>query len=171
MGIVDPAPGNNSSTDTDVIVPTADLEVHVTDGSCYVLPGGSLSYTVTVDNNGPSNAPAASVTDTVPTDLTINSWTCSATGSAACGAASGTGPLSDTPSLPAGDGVVYTVSAIVSGSASGQLVYTVSVSPGGGVTDPVAANDSDSDVNALELPLFCDGFEDGTTDAWTQVVP
>jgi uncharacterized repeat protein (TIGR01451 family) len=171
VGIVDPAPGNNSSTDTDLLVPTADLEVHVTDGSCYVLPGASLSYTVTVNNNGPSNAPAASVGDTVPADLTVNSWTCSATGSAVCGAASGTGPLGDTPSLPAGDGVVYTVSATVSGSASGVLVYTVGVSPGAGVTDPVAANNSHSDVNALELPMFCDDFEDGTTDAWSSVVP
>jgi uncharacterized repeat protein (TIGR01451 family) len=169
-GTVDPVAGNDSATDVDTLTPLADLEVDVTDGSCFVLPGGSTSYTVTVRNLGLSNAPTASVSDTVPGDLTVTSWTCAAAGGAACGGASGTGPLSDGPNLPAGGSVTYTVSATVSGTASGSLTYTVSASPGAGVTDPVPANDSDSDVNALETPVFCDEFEDGTTDAWDRVV-
>ena len=171
VGIVDPAPGNNSATDTDTMTPEADLDVNVTDGSCYVLPGNPVTYTVTVVNDGPSDAPSASVADTVPAELTVNSWTCAATGSASCGAASGVGPLSDSPALTAGDGVTYTVSATVSGSATGQLVYSVTVSPGAGVTDPNPGNNSDSDINALETPIFCDGFEDSTTDAWSNTVP
>jgi len=170
-GIIDPAPGDNSWTDTDVLTPVADLGVHVTDGSCYVLPGASVTYTVSVENTGPSDAPAATVSDTVPADLTINSWTCSASGGAACGSGSGTGPLSDTPSITGGDRVTYTVSGTVSASASGQLVYTVTASPGAGVTDPVSSNNSHSDIDALELPVFCDGFEDGTTNAWSAVSP
>jgi len=171
VGIVDPVPGNNSATDTDTITPEADLGVNVTDGSCYVLPGGSLTYTVTVVNNGPSDAPSASVWDTVPADLTITGWTCAASGSASCGAASGAGPLSDSPNLTAGDGVTYAVSGTVSASATGRLVYTVTVAPGAGVTDPNSANDSGWDDNALETPIFCDGFEDQTTDAWSNTVP
>jgi hypothetical protein len=81
------------------------------------------------------------------------------------------GPLSDSPNLPAGDGVVYTVSGTVSGVASGVLVYEALASPGVGVTDPVPANDSDSDVNALETPLFCDGFEGGDTGGWSLATP
>lgn len=171
VGIVDPVPGNDSATDTDTIIAAADLDVDVTDGACYVLPGGSVTYTVTVDNNGPANASAASVTDSAPAILTVNSWTCAASGAATCGSASGTGALSDTPSLTAGDGVTYTVSGTVSAAATGELVYTVSAFPGAGMFDPNSSNDSDADVNALELPILCDGFEDGTTNAWFRVVP
>jgi len=152
-------------------MPEADLDVNVTDGSCFVLPGGSVTYTVTVNNDGPSDAPSASVSDSVLADLTITSWTCAASGSAACGSPSGSGPLSDSPSLTSGDGVTYTVSGTVSGSAFGWLTYTVTASPGAGVTDPNVENNSDGDQNALELPVFCEGFEDGTTNAWSQVLP
>lgn len=170
-GIIDPAPADNLATDVDVLTPTADLAVAVTDGSNYVLPGASVTYTVTVDNLGPSDAPAASVSDTVPPSLTVNSWTCAASGSAACGAPSGVGPLADAPSLTAGDGVVYTVSATVSGSATGQLTYTASVSPGSGVVDPAAGNDSAGDTDAIGLTIFTDGFESGSTNAWSSTTP
>ena len=171
VGIVDPIAGNNSATDTDVVTPLADLKVGVTDGSCYVLPGASLTYTVTVENLGPNNAPSVSVSDTVPADLTVTSWTCSASGSASCGSATGTGPLSDTPSLSSGDGVAYLVSGTVSVSASGWLVYTATASPGAGLTDPNQGNDSDQDRNALETPIFCDRFEGGNTGAWSNTNP
>jgi len=171
VGIVDPVPGNNAATDSDALTPVADLEVRVTDGVCFVLPGGSTTYAVVVDNHGPSDAPAAVVSDTPPAVLTVNSWTCSATGSATCGAPSGSGPLSDSPSLPSGGAVTYSVSATVSASASGTLLYTVTASPGAGVTDPDSSNDSGGDVNALETPIFCDDFDDGTSNAWSATVP
>ncbi len=171
MGTVDPISGNDSATDTDTLTPEADLDVGVTDGSCYVLPGGSLTYTVTVDNLGPSHAPASSISDTVPVELTITSWTCAASGSAVCGSASGSGPLTDSPSISSGDGVTYSVSGTVSGSASGWLVYTVNAAPGVGVVDPNGGNDSDLDRNALETPIFCDGFEMGTTGGWSGTTP
>lgn len=171
VGTIDPISGNDSATDTDTLNPEADLEVWVTDGSCYSLPGASLIYTVTVDNNGPSDAPAAMVSDTVPADLTISSWTCVPSGSAVCGAASGMGPLSDSPGLPAGSRVTYTVSGTVSGTAAGLLIYEASASPGAGVSDPDPNNDSDRDVDALEVPVFCDDFENGGTGAWSSATP
>jgi len=171
LGTVDPITGNDSATDTDTLTPEADLGVGVTDGSCFVLPGYAVSYTVTVDNDGPSDAPSATVSDTVPADLTVTSWTCSSSGSATCGAASGSGPLSDSPSLTAGDGVTYTVSATVSAAATGVLIYEVAASPGGGVSDPDASNDSDRDIDALEVPVFCDGFETGDTSGWRSTTP
>jgi hypothetical protein len=126
---------------------------------------------VTLNNHGPADANPASIFDTVPTDLTVTSWSCTPSGSALCGAASGSGPLSDSPSIPVGDGVTYSVNGNVSASASGVLVYTVSSVPAPGVVDPVPSNDSDSDVNALELPIFCDGFESGDDTAWSSSIP
>jgi uncharacterized repeat protein (TIGR01451 family) len=172
VGVTDPVPGNNSATDTTSLDPVADLAVQrVTDGVCFVLPGDSTVYTVIVDNLGASNAPSASVADTLPADLTVDSWTCGAIGGAACGASTGAGSLTDSPNLPVGGRVTYTVNATVSGSASGWLIYAVTGSPGAGVTDPDPTNDSDLDINALELPIFCDGFETSDTSAWTPVIP
>ncbi|MFO7690718.1 MAG: DUF11 domain-containing protein [Cryobacterium sp.] len=170
-GTMDPNPANDAATDVDALTPVADLGVTVTDGRTYVLPGTTTTYTVTVSNAGPSDAPAAVVTDAAPADLTITSWTCAAAGGAACGAPSGGGPLADGPSLPAGGSVVYTVLGSVSASAAGVLRYTVSSSPGPGVVDPAPGNDSGWDDNAVGIDIFSDDFESGDLTAWSSSVP
>ncbi len=43
----------------------------VTDGSTTHVPGGQISYTLTVTNDGPSVAVDTVVTDTLPTDATV----------------------------------------------------------------------------------------------------
>jgi uncharacterized repeat protein (TIGR01451 family) len=95
-------------------------------------PGGSLTYTITASNAGPSNATGATVADTLPAALT-GTWTC-------VGAGGGTAPprsgnINDTVNLPAGGSVTYTVSATISASATGSLSNTATVTPmpfGGG---------------------------------------
>ena len=78
----DPTPGNNSATDTDTVTTSADLSITKTDSADPVDPGNSFFYTLTVVNNGPSDASGLTVTDTVPAGFTISSVT-SALGS--CG--------------------------------------------------------------------------------------
>ncbi len=163
MGL-DPNPGNDWATVADSITPLADLGVAVDDGVAAVLPGATVTYTVTVVNAGPSDAPASTVADTVPAELVVNGWSCAGGG---CGAASGVGPLSDSPSLPAGGSVVYTVAATVAVGATQAVVYTVAVGVGPGVTDPDPSDNLGSDSDRLDLPIFCDGFEDGSGGAWS----
>ncbi len=42
--------------------------------------GAAVTYTVTVHNNGPDPVTGAPVTDNFPANLTVNTWTCTATG-------------------------------------------------------------------------------------------
>ncbi|WP_426426006.1 Ig-like domain repeat protein [Bradyrhizobium genosp. A] len=154
-GVFDPNPANNSATDTDTIVGSADLAITKTDGVTTVTAGGSTTYTITASNAGPSNAAGATVADTLPASLT-GTWTCVGAGGGTC-TASGSGNINDTVNLPAGGSVTYTVSASISGSASGSLSNTATVTAPGGITDPSPGNnsatDTDTVANAADLAI------------------
>src|SRR5262249_31054614 len=60
----DPATANNSATAmTAITAPVADLQITKDDGVTEVRPGQTVTYTITVTNNGPSTATNAVVTD------------------------------------------------------------------------------------------------------------
>ena len=67
-GASDPSSANN--TDADTLIPQADLAI-TKSGPASSVPGDSLVYTITVRNNGPSNAAAVLVTDPPPSGLTF----------------------------------------------------------------------------------------------------
>jgi uncharacterized repeat protein (TIGR01451 family) len=125
----------------------ADLSITKTDGVTTATPGGSVTYTIVASNAGPEAAPVATVADTFVAALTCN-WTCVGAGGATC-SASGSGSFSDGVNLPVGGSVTYTASCTVSGSASGNLVNTATVTAGGGAGDPSAANNSATDTDSL----------------------
>jgi uncharacterized repeat protein (TIGR01451 family) len=148
-GVTDPTPGNNTATDTDTLVPTADLSITKTDGATTEIPGTSVTYTITVTNNGPSDAPGTSVSDTFPGTLTGVTFTSVAAGGATGNTAAGSGNISDTLSMPSGSSVTYTVNATVSAAATGSLSNTATVAASLGVTDPNTANNSATDTDTL----------------------
>lgn len=92
-------------------------------------PGGNFQFTVTYRNNTarPTVADtsvhdaAVDLADAVPTGLTFASWTCTASGGAACPAASGSGAISATATLPAGNA-----------TAGGSLTYLINATLGAG---------------------------------------
>ena len=61
-----------------------------------VVPGTALTYRVTVRNAGPSNVSGVTLTDPFPAALAGIGWSCAAAGGATCGAAAGSGDLSQT---------------------------------------------------------------------------
>src|SRR4029077_11571164 len=146
-GVTDPTPGNNSATDSDALGASADLAITKTDGVTTATPGGSVTYTITASNAGPSNAPGATVADTFPASLTCT-WTCVGAGGGTC-TASGSGNLNDTVNLPAGGSVTYTASCNVSAAATGTLSNTATVTAPAGVTDPTPGNNSATDSDTL----------------------
>jgi uncharacterized repeat protein (TIGR01451 family) len=148
--VTDPTPGNNSATDTDTLTPQADLSITKTDGVTSKVPGTSVTYTIAVTNNGPSDAPGTSVTDTFPSDLTGVSYTSVAAGGATGNTAGpASGNISDTLSMPSGSSVTYTVNATIKSSATGSLTNTATVAAGAGVTDPTPGNNSATDTDTL----------------------
>jgi uncharacterized repeat protein (TIGR01451 family) len=145
--VIDPTPGNNSATDTDVLTPQANLAITKTDGVTSATPGGSVTYTITASNAGPSNVTGATVADVFPAFLTAT-WTCVGAVGGSC-TPSGSGNISDMVNLPSGGSVTYTVTAAISPSATGTLSNTATVTAPGGVTDPTPGNNSATDIDAL----------------------
>ncbi len=143
----DSSAANNSATDTDTLIAQADLAVTKTDGVTSATPGGSVTYTITASNAGPSNATGATVADTFPASLTCT-WTCAGAGGGTC-TASGAGNISGIVNLPAGGSVTYTASCTISAAATGTLSNTATVTAPAGVTDPNPGNNSATDADSL----------------------
>jgi len=122
--------------------------------------GQPLNYTIVIDNDGPVNAPNVTIVDVFPPGFASPSWSCTATGGGTC-TASGNGNITQIVSLPVGGAVSYAVNGMITPAANGPLVNTVTAVVGGGVTDPVAANN----IASLTLDAatvgqdFANGFE------------
>ncbi|MBI5100624.1 MAG: DUF11 domain-containing protein [Nitrospirae bacterium] len=150
----DPNSANNTDDAQVGINNIADLSITKTDGVATVTPGGSVTYTITASNAGPSSVTGATVADTFPASLTAT-WTCVGAGGGTC-TASGSGNISDTVSLPSGGSVTYTVSATISASATGTLSNTATVTAPAGVTDPTPGNNSATDADTISIVLLPD---------------
>ncbi len=64
---------NNSDSETTTLTPEIDLRIAKVDSVDPVLAGGSLTYTITVTNDGPSTATNVNVSDTIPVGMTFTS--------------------------------------------------------------------------------------------------
>ena len=123
----------------------ADLALSLTDGTTVAVPGGSLTYTATASNAGPSSALASSFVS-FPASLTC-SWTCVGQSGGTCTAGPVAGAVIDTASLPVGGSAVYTLSCNVSQAAAGSLLVQGTSYPLNGLVDPFLANNSPSSFN------------------------
>jgi uncharacterized repeat protein (TIGR01451 family)/gliding motility-associated-like protein len=62
----DPSPDNNTSVCTPIPVPQSDLSVRKTVSNANPNVGNNITFTITVSNNGPSDATGVIVKDTLP---------------------------------------------------------------------------------------------------------
>jgi len=164
IAVVDAEPGvlaelnglDNTSTDTDTLTPQADLSISKLDNPDPVTVGATLQYTLTVQNNGPSDSPNSLVTDSFPSEFTGATWTCSASGGAICPNANGSGNISETIAVfPTGGQVVYAVSGGTTQPAMGSNVNnTATVAPQMGVTDLVVGNNTSMISTQFYTPTF-----------------
>src|SRR5690606_29314431 len=109
--VTDPESGNNSSTDTDTLVPTADVSI-VKDGPASVVSGSTISYTLLVANSGTSAANGTTYSDTVPAAITGVAASCGGeTGGATCAVpnVAGNTVSGAVPTLPPGGSVTITI--------------------------------------------------------------
>jgi uncharacterized repeat protein (TIGR01451 family) len=139
-GTGDPALADNSSTDQIQVLTSAALSLtKVLSTPTPVLAGTTASFVLSAHNAGPSDASSVVVTDTLPAQLSLQSytgsgWTCSVAGqSVVCGrdqlAAGTTAPdlvlstmvSASTPvTLPAGTATLLNNAAIESGTAGSR---------------------------------------------------
>lgn len=82
----DPALGNNSAAVTTTVVRQADVAITKSATPASPVPGTDVTYTLTATNDGASRAADVTVTDTLPSGMTVRSArsddaTCTVTGS------------------------------------------------------------------------------------------
>ena len=153
-GFTTPAPGgagNNSASAVIAPICPATLAVAVTDGSSTYTPGSTGTYTLTVTNSGLATANNLTVSDSLPSGVTLMATpTCVATGAAACGTISGSaggssfGTTGASLATGAGSSLVYTLPVAFSPAMTADpLVNTASASASNAPT-PVTGSDSDT---------------------------
>ncbi len=146
----------------------ADLGVTIGDGVPALAWGQPTTYTIVVTNHGPVAAGSVTVSAPLPAQLTAATWTCTGSGGATCPASGAGGIASSGVSIPVGASITYVQQATaIAGSGSGQVINTVTVSVGGGVSDPDTNNNTALDTNALGtlrlLSVTKTGFTAGGT--------
>jgi uncharacterized repeat protein (TIGR01451 family) len=117
-GVTVVKPAATTSTDTLSLLPEADLEV--TTNQSTAVPGTVDTFTITLTNHGPSDAPGTSFIDAFPAYFSGVSYTATGAGGAT-GFASGSGNINQTLNLPTGASVSYVVTGTISPTASGNL--------------------------------------------------
>ncbi|MEN5181362.1 hypothetical protein ABE501_16460, partial [Comamonas testosteroni] len=126
------APGNTAAPCTAAVTlgSAPIIEVSKTANTNALVPGGTVTYTVTVSNTGASAADDVLVTDPVAGGITSQSWSCAASGGAACPQASGAGGINQTVVLmPTGSSVVYTITATISNTPPTNVSNTAAAMP------------------------------------------
>jgi uncharacterized repeat protein (TIGR01451 family) len=145
-GFSDPNLANNNASDSNSAAPKADLQLTGIVSSPNYVPGGTLTYTYTVTNIGPSNAVAAVFNDAVSSQVTSWTVTCVPTPGATCtGFTALTAPqlsFGDTVSIPPGFTLTITVVSQISLAATGSVTNSASISAPAGTTDPNTGNNS-----------------------------
>ena len=128
------------------VLPVADLSITKSDSPDSAPLDGSLTYTLTVTNNGPDGVPSVVVADTLPGGVSFVSATPS---QGSCSESSGTvtctlGTLAN--------GATATVTIVVTATAPGTLSNTAVVSVLTSIIDPDTTNDSATESTTVLPP-------------------
>jgi uncharacterized repeat protein (TIGR01451 family) len=107
-GTTDPNFGNNSATDRDTPAPVSDLVITKVVSNAAANVGDTVTFTVTLTNNGPSTATNVTVADALPAGLTL---------------------VSATPSQGGYAGGIWTVGMVVPSAAPTLTISALVVSP------------------------------------------
>lgn len=139
----DSDPTDNSDDDTDTY--GIDLAVTKTDGQTTAVPGEDLTYTITVDNNGPTTITSFTLDEDLPDAFDFATFVPSAGDyDPTTGTWNGFGDFAE------GESLTLTIEGTVSPDATGTLVNSVSVEPPADVPDTDSSNDDAEDVDTLE---------------------
>ena len=162
-GLVDPVPQNNSATDTDDLVPSADLQLFAHGAAPEPVDlGGVLTYTITVRNNGPSAATGVVLTDVLPAEMEFEA----VTSPQACGFDVPTRTLT----CDLGDLVSGAVTVTFTVRPRGIGVFTATASVAGNQGDPVGGNNALSATTTVQIPSLAVRFLTVTSTTGQNVI-
>ena len=156
----DPRPGNNAASVVTTITQLADLSITKT-GPTTAVPGGRVTYAVTVANAGPSAATGVTVDDPTPAGLTLVSTSGDCTTAFPC--ALGTMPPGTTRTIAA----TYTVA----GGTAAPPEITNAATVLSGISDPNPANNRATISTRIRIRTKCDVNGDGLDEVVTGAGP
>lgn len=126
---------NDSTSESTLVNAEADLAVSKSASPDPVVAGEQLVYSITVDNNGPSDASDVVVTDNLPAGLNfISTSGCAEDPNGVANCSMGT--------IAAGASVQYTITAEVDSSVGAGAVINNTATVAASTTDPTPGNDS-----------------------------
>ena len=148
----DPVPSNNTDITPLVAAPVADLSITKKASAASVAPGGSLTFTLTVANAGPSTSTGAEIVDDLPQGMTPTA--AYSTDSKGCKIVERkvTCPLSDV--VPGGTAIVQITAQVSSSQPNSTMTNSADVVPG-------AERDKNSKNNSASEAVEVDGGKDG----------
>ncbi|NOR27118.1 MAG: DUF11 domain-containing protein, partial [Lutibacter sp.] len=150
----DSLPGNNDISEDDqdeattVPTPIADLVTTKTVDNATPNVGDTVTYTITVVNNGPSIATDVSLTDALPVGVTYASYT--ATGGTINTYASNVWTIGE---LANASSATITISATVDTGEAGNTIVNTATAATGNETDPVAQADPTASITVTSSDL------------------
>ena len=154
-GQTDPTPANNTATDTDTPVAVV-VAIGKTASPSTPVPGGPLTFTITVSNIGPGSANNSVLTDPAVPGYTATGVTCSASGGAVCPVGTPQQLLAAIqspaglllPTFPSGSQMTFVMTGIFQ-LTSGALMNVATLTPPIGV--PGDAGVGTAVVNAIGM--------------------
>ena len=148
----DPTPGNNTGTSTTTVNASADLAVTKTDSPDPTFAGGNITYTINLQNNGPSDAQSVTLQDATPANtvfisaVTPAGWT--RTDSLITGQ-TGTVAFSKA-SVAAAETATFTIVVQVNSNTSPGTI-TNSATAASTTTDPNNSNNTGTATTSVQL--------------------
>jgi uncharacterized repeat protein (TIGR01451 family) len=147
--VYDPAPDNNTATDLNPIIQQADLGVDKTASHASIVAGELLTYTILVENHGPSDTANVVLTDTLPAQTEF----VSTSDPGQCALTPENEVVCQWPYLEAGETIELLLVVAVDLEASGSLLNVVEVS---GDAEDLNPDNNVADVTTPIVPAVAD---------------
>jgi len=144
----DPTPNNQSPPVETPIERVSDLSVTKVSSPNPGVPGDTVTYTIVVTNDGPSDVVDAAFLDSLPDAFAEPTWSCAVT-AGVCADTSLHPDISYDMSLPAGESATVTIAGILDAGLTETVVNTASITAPVGFVDPVPQNNTGSDSNPV----------------------
>ena len=141
----DPDLANDEATEQTEVVVQADLILTKTDWPDPVLAGNTVTYTLTVQNNGPLDATGVLLTDTLPAETSF-AWA-----SVGC-IGVGYTVTCDIGDVPSGSSDTVTIAAKVADSTAPGTDLTNSATVTGDQPDPEPADNTATAITTVSAP-------------------